>query len=224
MSGTIDLGGGGPAGGAPKPVAINLQPVQPQAPTASYPAYGETDAQAGNEPMLGAQARRLTSLAGSAVRRGLVEVQAYVEQFPESVRIFSFIVGVCYVIYNFYVFFEQILFGVTHNLASIFYNMIFGGVICCIEGKEEWSFRFGMYQKTIFQECAFLMGYRGRGIFYLYLSVLNMGEATSDGFFSGVASLQFVLGLALLMRSAAGFGLTPKTPPEAPSEVSMQAV
>ena len=52
-----------------------------------------------------------------------------------------------------------------------------------------------------------------------------MGEATSDGFFSGVASLQFVLGLALLMMSAAGFGLTPKTPAaEAPSEVSMQAV
>ena len=53
-----------------------------------------------------------------------------------------------------------------------------------------------------------------------------MGEATSDGFFSGVASLQFALGLALLMMSAAGFGLTPKAQPGegAPSEVSMQAV
>jgi hypothetical protein len=154
---------------------------------------------------------------GSAIGRGVVEIQAYIQEFPDSVRMFSFVFGFLYAGYNALmciVTFGRLLgsFNLTllPQFFSYFYSILFGLVICILEGKPIWSWRVGEFQKVVFRNCAFLMGYKGRGLFYTYLAVLSLGDAWQE-VGKPLWWIDLLFGLGLTFMSLAGFTLTPSS-------------
>jgi hypothetical protein len=166
---------------------------------------------AGPDPVLTNQARLAATLATSQLQEGLVEIRAYIQEFPDTFRTFSFMVGMAFTFFHLIsLIFLWNIVSVRWYLENVFF-VLFGLIICIIEGKDTWYMRFGNLQEKVFQQCSLLMSFKGRGIFYLYLATTSF--KFPDKFFIWKI-FYCAFGICLLIMGFGGFGLKPGPPPQ----------